>query len=99
MSTATESSIVTISYDDLIHQSNEHEHGYSNSIPQRIGEGWGVNGLGIIAVTGIPKYQELRAKLLRLSYRLATETPKEVLESDALTIPESFYSVGWSHGN
>eukprot|EP01083_Nonionella_stella_P205110 747235_1 len=93
MSTATESSIVTISYDDLLHQSNENKN-----IPQRIGEGWGVNGLGIIAVTGIPKYQELRAKLLRLSYRLATETPKEVLESDALTIPESFYSVGWSHG-
>lgn len=95
MSTATESSIVTISYDDLVHQSKENDY---NSIPGKIGEGWGVNGLGIIAVTGIPKYQELRAKLLRLSYRLATETPKEVLESDALTIPESFYSVGWSHG-
>lgn len=84
------SSIVTIPYQDLL--SNRHDP----KVLSDIGKGFGDEGLGIIAITDVPNLSELRSKLLHLSYKLATSLSKEDL--DRLTLPESGYSVGWSHG-
>ncbi len=86
--TSNTDTIVTIPYDDL--------HSDKESVLKKIGQGFGVDGYGIIAITNIPNYTGLRSRLLHLGRQLATETPKEIL--DKLTIPESYYSVGWSHG-
>lgn len=61
----------------------------------RIHQAYGKEGLGILAVTGVPQYAEYRSQLLPLAQRLAC-----LPESDLAAIehPESSYSVGWSHG-
>ncbi len=82
------SPIVTIPYDDL--------HSEEESVLTKIGQGFGVDGYGIIAITNIPNYTGLRGRLLHLGRQLATETPQKIL--DELTIPESYYTTGWSHG-
>ena len=83
-------SIITISYAEL--ESND------ESVLTRIAQGFGNNdtSLGILAITDVPKFEELRSKVLRLTYQLGSETPKEVLEK--LEDEKSYYSVGWSHG-
>jgi len=53
------------------------------------------DGIGLIAVRGVPGYQEKRQALLPLARQLA------MLPGDALAkleSPDNFYSVGWSHG-
>jgi isopenicillin N synthase-like dioxygenase len=89
-----ETIITSIDYSDLISESSSN----SDSLLQKIGKGFGNSdeSLGIIAITNIPNYSDLRSKLLRLSHQLATCTPKTVL--DKLTIPSANYQVGWSHG-
>ncbi|KAL3763195.1 hypothetical protein ACHAW5_005092 [Stephanodiscus triporus] len=52
-------------------------------------------GLGIIAITDVPNLHRSRLRLLRLSQKLAT-LPADQLEG--ITVPESSYQVGWSHG-
>jgi hypothetical protein len=62
---------------------------------ERIEKAYGKDGLGIVAVTGVPQYQEFRSQLLPLAQKLAA-LPKEDLA--AIEHPASSYSVGWSHG-
>lgn len=67
-------------------------------VAELVGQGFGqsAQALGIIAITDIPHYSNLRNELLKLSHQLATETHPDVLHK--MTNPESHYQVGWSHG-
>jgi len=60
-----------------------------------IAEAFGYKGIGLLAVSGIPNYPDLRKKLLNLCYKFAT-LPKEI--KDKYVHEESKYSYGWSHG-
>lgn len=60
-----------------------------------IEEGFGPNGLGIIAISNVPGYSSLRQTLLHLSPKLA-KLPEE--EKKKLEDPDSRYNFGWSHG-
>jgi len=88
--TPEQSIVTTISYAEL--QSS------SRSVLAKIAQGFGNEDTckGIIAITDIPKFPALRTKALHLIRRLATDTSTEDLEE--LEDPDSYYSVGWSHG-
>ena len=77
---------ICINYNDLIDMKD---------LSQQIEEGYGPNGLGLIAVEGIPKYQQRREKLLPLARKVAL-LPERYKKD--LVVPESHYNVGWSHG-
>lgn len=79
--------IVVFSYSDVIDA--------SKNLSEKIEEAYGPNGYGICIVKDIPRYVELRAKLLPISVKLGT-LPKDKLKK--LEFPQHFYSVGWSHG-
>ena len=94
MTDSQETNITAIEYSDLISDAKLD----TDTLLQKIGQGFGNSNdaLGIIIVTNIPDYKDLRTKLLQLSHKLATCTPQHVL--DELTIESACYSVGWSHG-
>lgn len=55
--------VVTIRYSDLAETSAD--------FSEELEAGFGPNGLGIIAISEVPKYSKLRENLLQLSHRLA----------------------------
>lgn len=57
--------------------------------------GFGPDGLGIVSVSGVPSYPELRKQLLRLAPRVAN-LPDDVKKE--LEDVESRYHIGWSYG-
>lgn len=65
------------------------------SLSGRIQRAYGPDGLGILAVSNVPGYEERRKALLPLARRLASLPADELTR---LEDPDSFYSVGWSHG-
>jgi isopenicillin N synthase-like dioxygenase len=81
------SEIVCIDYESLSDGSTD--------LSQEIQSAFGVAGLGIILIRGIPGLLERRSRLLNLAYELAalSDADKSDIE-DA----ESSYSFGWSHG-
>ena len=56
---------------------------------------YGPNGLGVLAVRGVPGYPALRAALLPLASRLAGLSASSLA---ALEDPASHFSFGWSLG-
>ena len=63
---------------------------------ERIEEAFGPHGLGILQVTHVPSTLiELRESVLWQASQLA-HLPNDQLEE--LTVPESDYTIGWSHG-
>lgn len=88
--TPIRTSVVTISFNDLIHFDKCNSH-----LQKQIGEafGSGADCLGILAVTDVPGLSEKRERLLPLAQRLATADNLADYED-----PESFFQVGWSHG-
>ncbi|KAK8930890.1 hypothetical protein KSP39_PZI016382 [Platanthera zijinensis] len=78
---------VSISYSDLKDKRRD--------LSPMIEEGFGPNGLGIISVSEVPGFSDLRQNLLNLSPRIAS-LPNEVRSQ--LEDPESRYNFGWSHG-
>ena len=58
-------------------------------------QGLGKDGLGIVSVTDIPGFRELRKRLLPLAATLA-RMPEEIQRT--WEDPESMYNVGWSCG-
>ncbi|KAL6610625.1 hypothetical protein ACP70R_040594 [Stipagrostis hirtigluma subsp. patula] len=61
----------------------------------KIEEGLGPRGLGIISISDVPDFPELRKRLLRLAPRIAN-LPQDV--KSELEDPDSRYNFGWSHG-
>ncbi|KAJ4954208.1 hypothetical protein NE237_031040 [Protea cynaroides] len=61
----------------------------------KIEDGFGPNGLGILAISQVPGFISLRQNLLHLAPRLAS-LPEEVKKE--LEDPDSRYNFGWSHG-
>eukprot|EP00971_Amphidinium_carterae_P081679 1616000-Amphidinium_carterae.1 len=55
----------------------------------------GPNTLGVIAIRGIPQWQEKYTQVLKLSHSLA-HLPKESLQK--LEHEPSMWNAGWSHG-
>ncbi len=93
--------VTCIDYNDLLAISSSDTAATTttdNPLLTKIGQGFGNNSdsLGIIIVSNIPSFKDIRSKLLHLSHELATCTPKEIL--DSLTIASANYQVGWSHG-
>jgi hypothetical protein len=98
--------ITILSYADLLDVATRWKSGdsptdtTSTSITARekvvleaIERAFGRSGLGIVAVSDIPQYDELRRHLLPL----AAQIPNLPDLSDVIS-PESLYSVGWSRG-
>lgn len=89
-------SVVTLSYQDLVDfNSSSTTTAKNDELVQKIGRAFGANTdcLGILAVEGIPDFEEQRQALLPLAQLLPGLSDLAACES-----PESFYSTGWSHG-
>eukprot|EP00349_Pseudokeronopsis_sp_Brazil_P005471 CAMPEP_0202957962 /NCGR_PEP_ID=MMETSP1396-20130829/2318_1 /ASSEMBLY_ACC=CAM_ASM_000872 /TAXON_ID= /ORGANISM="Pseudokeronopsis sp., Strain Brazil" /LENGTH=351 /DNA_ID=CAMNT_0049675719 /DNA_START=81 /DNA_END=1136 /DNA_ORIENTATION=- len=80
-------SVVTVTWEDLSDPTQE--------IGEKIREAFGLDGLGVIAISGVPDWEMLLTESLPLAHRLVT-LPKESL--DKLEHPESLYNAGWSFG-
>ncbi|CAK0782425.1 hypothetical protein CVIRNUC_005681 [Coccomyxa viridis] len=83
--------LVTIEFDDLCSS----DPLLRGNLLQSLEKAYGHEGLGILAVAGVPSFPELRQKLLPLTAQFAA-LPEGVRESYA--DPASSYSFGWSHG-
>ncbi|PKA51090.1 hypothetical protein AXF42_Ash010530 [Apostasia shenzhenica] len=79
--------VTTISYSELQDRRGD--------LSPKIEEGFGPDGLGIVSVSGVPRFPYLRQTLLYLSSRLASLP--DVVKCN-LEDPDSRYNIGWSHG-
>jgi len=82
----TEDGVVILDYEDLLNGKD-----YSKSIEVA----FGYEGIGLLLVKGVPKYNEYRSELLPLAWKF-TSLPDEIKEK--VVHKTSNYSVGWSHG-
>lgn len=79
--------IVLLEYEDLLKEDID--------LGESIKVAYGFDGLGLLAVHGVPTLSERRAKVLPLAHKFAN-LPDEIKNK---TVHEkSFYSFGWSHG-
>jgi len=78
--------VVVLEYADLVQRAN---------ISEKLLEAWGPGSLGIVAVRGVPRWEELYSSVLKLSHRLAhlPDNSLKELEHEA-----SMFNAGWSHG-
>lgn len=82
--------VVTLSYEDLL----AFDPAQPNpALMEQVGEAFGPTGLGILAVSSVPDFQEKRQALLPLAAKLST-----LPDLDSTVNAESLYSIGWSHG-
>jgi isopenicillin N synthase-like dioxygenase len=79
--------VVTINYADLISP--------TGNLSTDILKAFGPDGLGVIALRGIPKWKELVSGTIPIAHELV-HLPPAVLSS--LEHPESLYNSGWSFG-
>ena len=79
--------VVSLPYSDLLRDDVD----LSASIAAAFGE----DGLGLLVVSGVPGYPQLRSRLLPLAARFARLPPSVQRQYES---PESFYSFGWSLG-
>ena len=79
-------SAVVLSYEKLLN---------GDDLTGEIERAFGVDGLGILTVEGIPELVDARSNLLPLAYRFAS-LPDEVKEK--YTIEDAYYAFGWSRG-
>ena len=85
-SSATVASAVVLSYEALLR---------GDDLSEKIEEAFGVDGIGILTVSGVPELAEVRDRLLPLANEFAA-LPGDV--KSKYETPEAFYSRGWSHG-
>ena len=83
--------VVILKYDDLVSFDPLKPN---QTLVDRIQEAFGPDGLGILAVEGVPEFEALRQNLLPLSAKLPSLP--EVTES--CVDEKSAYTTGWSHG-
>jgi isopenicillin N synthase-like dioxygenase len=68
----------------------------SAELVEKIGQAFGPDGLGLLEVTEIPPHMvALRSKVLPMARDLANLSANEL---EGITLPETFYALGWSHG-
>jgi len=89
------SPIVTLSYQDLLNFKNDKNDEKSQLLINQVGQAYGASGLGILTVSGIPGFSELRQRLLPLAAKIPKLPPDELAKCIS---EESHYSTGWSHG-
>mmetsp|Transcript_105323 Transcript_105323/g.187213 ORF Transcript_105323/g.187213 Transcript_105323/m.187213 type:complete len:378 (+) Transcript_105323:67-1200(+) len=82
----TERAVVVLEYADLVNRAD---------VAEKLLEAWGPGSLGIVAVRGVPRWEELYSSVLKLSHRLAhlPDASLKELEHEA-----SMFNAGWSHG-
>jgi isopenicillin N synthase-like dioxygenase len=85
--TVSPTNVVTVEYSDLV-------DGKMNVMPLIL-EAFGPDGLGVIAVRGIPEWRPLVEETIPLAHKLIC-LPAEVLKS--LEHPDSLFNSGWSYG-
>ncbi|KAG9459326.1 hypothetical protein H6P81_003834 [Aristolochia fimbriata] len=78
---------VTVSFPELKNKDED--------LSEKIKDGFGPHGLGILSISEVPGYTLLRQKLLQLAPELAN-LPEELKKE--LEDPDSRYNFGWSHG-
>lgn len=79
--------VVTIDFQDLSSPDED--------LSDAIREAFGPDGLGVIAIRGIPNWRDLVEKTIPLAHKLVS-LPPDVLKS--LEHPESLFNSGWSFG-
>ena len=84
--TPVDADVVVLRYSDLISGAD---------LSSEIERAFGYDGLGLLAVSGVPQLAERRAALLPLAHAFARlpDAAKAKYES-----ADTFYQVGWSHG-
>lgn len=87
------SSINLIRYNDLLEFDNESDGSRRQLLVDIVGNAFGKEGLGILAVTEIPDFERRRLALLPLAAVLPS-----LPDIDKCVDPVSLYSRGWSHG-
>ena len=90
MMSASSLFVVTLSYDDLKAFDPSH---LDEKLLNLIGQAFGKEGLGILAVRGVPDFVSKREALLPLAARLPYLPDLEDCIDE-----KSLYSIGWSHG-
>ncbi|GKZ00704.1 hypothetical protein MPSEU_001022400 [Mayamaea pseudoterrestris] len=90
---ATKASVVTISYAELVAFGESNSSTSSSTLIDAVGKAFGADGLGILAVTNVPGFDEHRKTLLPLAAKLPS-----LPDLDSLVDEKSLYSTGWSHG-
>lgn len=83
---AKQSAVVVVEYEDLK---------ADRDLSDKLLEAWGEEGIGIIAIRGIPGWAETYSTALHLSHPLA-HLPNESLEK--LEHQDSLWNAGWSYG-
>ena len=86
MASDAQKHVVTLRYEDLVN---------GVDLTDKIEEAYGYHGLGLLTVSGVPNFPQLRKRLLPLARQFAkfSEEVKQAYEHK-----ESFYAFGWSHG-
>ncbi len=90
--------IISIAYQELADalDGNSMDACPRQSLLTAVAEAFGPNGLGILEITNIPQHLvDLRTQVLSMAHELATLPTSEL---DHLTLPETDYTIGWSHG-
>ncbi|TYZ58791.1 hypothetical protein PybrP1_001567 [[Pythium] brassicae (nom. inval.)] len=78
--------VPVVSYEDLVARAD---------LSAAIEEAFGYDGMGILAVSGVPGLNPKRETLLPLAFQFAN-MPDAV--KDRCTLEKAYYSFGWSHG-
>ncbi|CEG42536.1 hypothetical protein L915_17717 [Plasmopara halstedii] len=78
--------VPVVSYEDLVAKTD---------LSATIEEAFGFNGLGILAISGVPELNVKRSCLLPLAFKFANLS--SIIKSK-YELPDAFYSFGWSHG-
>jgi isopenicillin N synthase-like dioxygenase len=77
---------VILSYEKLLN---------GDDLTEEIAKAYGVDGLGILTVEGIPELADARSNLLPLAYRFAALSDDT---KEKYTIEDAYYAFGWSRG-
>jgi len=78
--------VVVIKYESLVK---------GEDLSESIEAAFGYDGLGLLAVSGVPQVSEIRQNFLPYGKKIA-DLPDD--KKAKMEDPSSFYSVGWSHG-
>lgn len=94
--TGFSSKVVSIAYKDLAGAFDESNDACPEHLLTAVSKAFGPDGLGVLEITDIPqRLVDLRTSVLTMAEQLANLPANELEE---LTLPETDYTIGWSHG-